>query len=48
MPSGFSHDYLADPVNMCRRATSLVAFGFAIIIIFLVLAAQFKACAIRW
>ena len=44
LPSGFSHDYLADSRQYVKEGNQLlVTFGFAIIIIFLVLAAQFES-----
>jgi multidrug efflux pump len=44
LPSGFSHDYLADSRQYVQEGNQLaVTFGFALIIIFLVLAAQFES-----
>ena len=44
LPSGFSHDYLADARQYVQEGNQLaIAFGFALIIIFLVLAAQFES-----
>ncbi|MBN9598405.1 MAG: MexW/MexI family multidrug efflux RND transporter permease subunit [Afipia sp.] len=44
LPAGYSHDYLADSRQYVREGNQLaVAFGFALIIIFLVLAAQFES-----
>jgi len=44
LPAGFSHDYLADARQYVQEGNQLaVAFGFALIIIFLVLAAQFES-----
>src|SRR3989440_1393698 len=44
MPSGFSHDYLADSRQYVQEGNQLaITFGFALIIIFLVLAAQFES-----
>jgi multidrug efflux pump len=44
MPSGFSHDYLADARQYVQEGNQLaITFGFALIIIFLVLAAQFES-----
>jgi multidrug efflux pump len=44
LPAGFSHDYLADSRQYVQEGNQLaVTFGFAIIIIFLVLAAQFES-----
>jgi multidrug efflux pump len=44
MPAGFSHDYLADSRQYVQEGNQLaVTFGFALIIIFLVLAAQFES-----
>jgi len=44
LPSGFSHDYLADSRQYVKEGNQLlVTFAFAIIIIFLVLAAQFES-----
>ncbi len=44
LPSGFSHAYLADSRQYVTEGNQLaVAFGFALIIIFLVLAAQFES-----
>jgi multidrug efflux pump len=44
LPSGFSHDFLADSRQYKQEGNQLaIAFGFALIIIFLVLAAQFES-----
>ena len=44
LPKGFNHDYLADARQYVKEGNQLaVAFGFALIIIFLVLAAQFES-----
>jgi multidrug efflux pump len=44
MPAGFSHDYLADSRQYVQEGNQLaITFGFALIIIFLVLAAQFES-----
>ena len=44
LPAGFSHDYLADFRQYVQEGNQLaVTFGFALIIIFLVLAAQFES-----
>jgi len=44
LPAGFSHDYLADSRQYVQEGNQLaVTFAFAIIIIFLVLAAQFES-----
>jgi multidrug efflux pump len=44
LPSGYSHDYLADARQYVQEGNQLaVTFGFALIIIFLVLAAQFES-----
>src|ERR1700732_4211019 len=44
LPSGFSHDYLADSRQYVQEGNQLaITFGFALIIIFLVLAAQFES-----
>ncbi len=44
LPSGFSHAYLADSRQYVTEGNQLaIAFGFALIIIFLVLAAQFES-----
>ncbi|CCD99366.1 multidrug efflux RND transporter permease subunit [Bradyrhizobium sp. STM 3809] len=44
LPSGFSHDYLADARQYVQEGNQLtVTFAFALIIIFLVLAAQFES-----
>lgn len=44
LPKGFSHDYLADARQYVKEGNQLaIAFGFALIIIFLVLAAQFES-----
>src|SRR5207237_1089822 len=43
MPAGFSHDYLADSRQYVQEGNQLaITFGFALIIIFLVLAAQVR------
>src|ERR1700754_2710795 len=44
LPAGFGHDYLADPRQYVQEGNQLaITFGFALIIIFLVLAAQFES-----
>jgi multidrug efflux pump len=44
MPAGYSHDYLADSRQYVQEGNQLaITFGFALIIIFLVLAAQFES-----
>ncbi|WP_022722070.1 MexW/MexI family multidrug efflux RND transporter permease subunit [Rhodopseudomonas sp. B29] len=44
LPSGFGHDYLADARQYVQEGNQLaITFGFALIIIFLVLAAQFES-----
>jgi len=44
LPSGFSHDYLADSRQYVKEGNQLlITFAFAIVIIFLVLAAQFES-----
>ncbi len=44
LPSGFSHDYLSDSRQYVTEGNQLaITFGFALIIIFLVLAAQFES-----
>jgi multidrug efflux pump len=44
LPAGFTHDYLADSRQYVQEGNQLaVTFGFALIIIFLVLAAQFES-----
>jgi multidrug efflux pump len=44
LPSGFTHDFLADSRQYVREGNQLlVTFVFAIVIIFLVLAAQFES-----
>jgi len=44
MPAGFSHDYLSDARQYVQEGNQLlVTIGFAVIIIFLVLAAQFES-----
>src|SRR6267154_2651713 len=44
LPAGYSHDYLADSRQYVQEGNQLaVTFGFALIIIFLVLAAQFES-----
>ena len=44
LPSGFNHDFLADSRQYVQEGNQLlVTFAFAIIIIFLVLAAQFES-----
>ena len=44
LPAGFNHDYLADSRQYVQEGNQLaIAFGFALIIIFLVLAAQFES-----
>src|SRR5258706_1556363 len=43
-PAGYSHDYLADSRQYVQEGNQLaITFGFALIIIFLVLAAQFES-----
>src|SRR6201996_3289928 len=49
LPSGFSHDSLADSRQYVQEGNQLaVTFGFALIIIFLVLAAQFESLRDPW
>ncbi len=44
LPTGFGHDYLADSRQYVQEGNQLaITFGFALIIIFLVLAAQFES-----
>ena len=44
LPAGFTHDYLADSRQYVQEGNQLaITFGFALIIIFLVLAAQFES-----
>jgi multidrug efflux pump len=44
LPAGFSHDYLSDARQYAREGNQLVlTFFFALIVIFLVLAAQFES-----
>src|SRR5881394_391097 len=44
LPAGFSHDYLSDARQYVREGNQLaITFGFALVIIFLVLAAQFES-----
>jgi multidrug efflux pump len=44
LPAGFSHDYLSDARQYVQEGNQLVVtFGFAMIVIFLVLAAQFES-----
>jgi multidrug efflux pump len=44
LPAGFSHDYLSDSRQYVREGSQLViTFVFALVIIFLVLAAQFES-----
>jgi len=44
LPAGFSHDYLADSRQYVKEGNQLaITFAFALIIIFLVLAAQFES-----
>src|SRR5207245_4211937 len=44
LPAGFSRDYLADSRQYVQEGNQLaITFGFALIIIFLVLAAQFES-----
>ena len=44
LPSGFSHDYLADSRQYVQEGNQImITMGFAIVIIFLVLAAQFES-----
>ena len=44
LPAGFSHDFLADSRQYVQEGNQLaITFGFALIIIFLVLAAQFES-----
>jgi multidrug efflux pump len=44
LPPGFSHDYLSDARQYVREGNQLVfTFGFALVVIFLVLAAQFES-----
>jgi multidrug efflux pump len=44
LPAGFNHDYLSDARQYVEEGNQLViTFGFALIVIFLVLAAQFES-----
>src|SRR5207244_7746851 len=44
LPSGFSHDYLSDARQYVQEGNQLlVTFVFALVVIFLVLAAQFES-----
>jgi len=44
LPTGFSHDYLSDARQYSREGSQLVlTFVFALVVIFLVLAAQFES-----
>jgi len=44
MPTGFSHDYLSDARQYVQEGNQLlITIGFAVVIIFLVLAAQFES-----
>ncbi|HEV7409869.1 MAG TPA: efflux RND transporter permease subunit, partial [Bradyrhizobium sp.] len=44
LPAGYTHDYLADSRQYVQEGNQLaITFGFALIIIFLVLAAQFES-----
>ena len=44
LPTGFSHDYLSDARQYSREGNQLVlTFVFALVVIFLVLAAQFES-----
>ncbi len=44
LPAGFSHDYLADSRQYVQEGNQLaITFAFALVIIFLVLAAQFES-----
>src|SRR5436309_181117 len=44
LPAGFGHDYLADSRQYVQEGNQLaITFGFALVIIFLVLAAQFES-----
>src|SRR5207237_3061205 len=44
LPAGYSHAYLADSRQYVQEGNQLaITFGFALIIIFLVLAAQFES-----
>jgi multidrug efflux pump len=44
LPAGFNHDYLSDARQYVQEGNQLiVTFGFALIVIFLVLAAQFES-----
>jgi multidrug efflux pump len=44
LPAGFSHDYLADARQYVQEGNQLaITFAFALVIIFLVLAAQFES-----
>ena len=44
LPTGYNHDYLADARQYVQEGNQLaITFGFALIVIFLVLAAQFES-----
>ena len=48
LPASTSVDWLSGRQFVQEGNRLWVSFGFALVVIFLVLAAQFETCAIRW